>query len=90
MKRLVKRVMRGCWHATFPLRRPLIVRTEAFLRRCLPSHGESTIVLDHVVRELVRLQDQVAALHETLDEIRAAREPLMIVRSSDRDRMKAG
>jgi hypothetical protein len=90
MKRLVKRVMRACWHATFPLRRPLILRAEAFLRRCLSDHGESTIVLDHVVRELVRLQDQIDALQATLEEIRAEREPLTIVRSSDRDRMKAG
>ena len=90
MKRHVKRMLRAGWNATFPLRRPLAVRLEAFLRGCIPNAPDPTIVLDHVVRELLRLQEQVDYLQATVEEMRAEREPLTIVRSADRDRMKAG
>ena len=90
MKRHVKRMLRAGWNATFPLRRPLAVRLEVFLRGCMPHIPDSTIVLDHVVRELLRLQEQVDYLQATVEEMRAEREMLTIVRPSDHDRMKAG
>jgi len=90
MKRLVKRMLRAGWNATLPLRHPMITRSEAFLRRCVAENAASTIVLDHVVRELVRVQDQLDALQATLDEMRAEREPLTLVRPIEHDRMKAG
>jgi hypothetical protein len=90
MKRLVKRAMRAGWNATLPIRQPFVVRIEAFLRRCMAQSGDATIVLDHVVRELLRLQEQMDTLQATLDEMRAEREMLTIVRPIDHDRMKAG
>lgn len=90
MKRHVKRVLRAGWNATFPLRRPFLVRLEAFFRRCMPNSAEATIVMDHVVRELLRLQEQVDYLQSTLEEMRAERETLTIVRAGEHDRMKAG
>jgi hypothetical protein len=68
----------------------LIVRLEAFIRRCIPVASDPAVVLDHVVRELLRLQEQVDYLQSTVEEMRAEREPLTIVRPNDQDRMRAG
>ena len=68
MKRRLKAILKAGWRATFPLRRPFTTRLEAFLRRCLSSQSDDRdVVLDHVIRELVRLQDQVERLQESVD-----------------------
>lgn len=72
MKPLVKKALKPVWRATAPLRRPFLLRVDAYLRRCLSVSvpAEHTgVVLDHVVRELVRLQDQVEVLRLTIEEL---------------------
>jgi hypothetical protein len=80
MKRLVKRVLKAAWRSTEPLRRPIQYKLENFLRRALqPAEagllGESDVLMDHVIRELVRLQCQVEALQQTLMEYLATQAP---------------
>lgn len=84
MKRLVKRLLKPLWLATGPIRRPLSARLERFLRRCLTvdpfplavseAMEEVPVLLDHVIRELVRLQDEVERLRSSVDEITDARD----------------
>jgi len=74
MKRLVKRVLKAMWRTTEPLRRPVLSKAEQFLRRCLQPNepgllSETDVLMDHVVRELVRLQCQVEALQQTILEL---------------------
>jgi hypothetical protein len=71
MKRLVKRGLKAIWRSTEPLRRPILRKAEQFLRRCLQpidssQLSETDVLMDHVVRELVRLQCQVEALQQTI------------------------
>jgi hypothetical protein len=73
MKRLVKRALKAAWRSTESLRRPILSKLERFLRRCLvPTDAsqlnETDVLMDHVVRELVRLQCQVEALHDAIVE----------------------
>jgi hypothetical protein len=74
MKRLVKRVLKAIWRGTVPLRRPILGKLDQFLRRCLdPSvrgvPNETDVLMDHVVRELVRLQRQVESLEQAILEL---------------------
>jgi hypothetical protein len=74
MKRLVKRFLKAIWRSTEPLRRPILFKLEQFIRRCLqPTEPdqvtESDVLMDHVVRELIRLQGQVEAVQQTLLEL---------------------
>src|SRR5947209_4293380 len=77
MKRLVKSVLKAMWRGTLPLRRPLLRKFEAYLARCLrPAErfvtDETNVLMDHVIRELVRLQRQVEALHEAIEDLAPA------------------
>lgn len=79
MKRFVKRGLKAIWRSTEPLRRPVLHRLEKFLRRCLRNGeqglaNETDVLMDHVVRELVRLQCQVEALQQTVLELLPAQE----------------
>src|SRR5262249_6783362 len=74
MKSILKRLLKTAWRATEPLRAPIVRKLENFLRRALqptdPSLlGETDVLMDHVIRELVRLQCQVEALQETIAEL---------------------
>jgi hypothetical protein len=74
MKRLVKRFLKAIWRSTESLRRPVLFKLEQFIRRCLqPAEpdqvSESDVLMDHVVRELIRLQGQVEAVQQTLLEL---------------------
>lgn len=89
MKRMVKRIARPLWRATSPVRRPIAARVEAFLRHCLvvtppPSDAAEEVVLmmDYVVREIVRLQDDVDGLRLAVEAIAAERENYAIKRAS--------
>ncbi len=67
MKRQIKRLLKAAWRSTVPIRRPILAKVEQFLRRCLTGAGqglpnETDVLMDHMVRELVRLQRQVEAL----------------------------
>ena len=78
MKRLMRRWLKAAWRSTEFLRRPILFKLENFLRRALQptAHGllnETDVLMDHVVRELVRLQCQVEELEQTLVELLPAR-----------------
>ena len=104
MKRLVKRVLKMLWKATSPLRRPILRKAEAFLTRCLrPTEAllahETNVLMDHVVRELVRLQRQVEGLQQAVEDLTLLTAGPAIAgeieakkdsRPSDAGRLKAG
>jgi hypothetical protein len=74
MKRLVKRVLKAIWDATRPLRRPILRKVEAFMIRCLrPTETllahETNALMDHLIRELVRLQRQVEGLQQAVEDL---------------------
>jgi hypothetical protein len=71
MRRLVKRGLKMLWRSTEGLRRPILFKLDTFLKRSfISAHAtllnESDVLMDHVVRELVRLQCQVEALQQTI------------------------
>lgn len=70
MKRLIKRILKAGWRGTFPLRRPFTRRLDAYFARVLNARqaDETVVVLDHVIRELIRLQDRVERLQDSLDD----------------------
>jgi hypothetical protein len=80
MKRCVKRALRVFRRSVSGLLRPVLVRIHgpiaALLRtptqEPVPVTAELDLVLDAVVRELVRLQEKVEALERTIDESRSA------------------
>jgi hypothetical protein len=79
MKRLVKRGLKVLWRSTESLRRPILRKVERFLRRCLEPHeqsvaSETDVLMDHLFRELVRLQCQVESLQQTILELVPAQE----------------
>jgi hypothetical protein len=74
MKRFLKRVLKAAWRTTEPIRAPIVRKLENFLRRALqPTEpgmlNETDVLMDHVVRELVRLQCQVETLQQTIVEL---------------------
>ncbi len=76
MKRVAKALLKPLWKATGPVRRPISARVERYLRRCLTvppppptdTLDEVVVALDFVVRELVRLQDDVDRLRSAIEE----------------------
>jgi hypothetical protein len=71
MKRLMKRILNAAWRSTEPIRRPILRKLENFLRRALQPteyalQNETDVLMDHVIRELVRLQCQVEVLQQTI------------------------
>jgi hypothetical protein len=75
----MKRGLKSVWRSTEPLRRPILLKVESFLRRALqPAESglvtETDVLMDHVIRELVRLQQQVEALQQTVIELLPAPE----------------
>jgi hypothetical protein len=79
MKKLAKRGLKAIWRMMEPLRRPVLRKLENFMRRCLVNSdlgptNETDVLMDHVVRELVRLQCQVEALQQTILDSIPARE----------------
>ena len=84
MKRLVKRILKTGWRATAPVRRPFARRLEAYLRRIMDSRDgdETAVVLDHVVREMLRLQDRIARLQDSVDDLADAQGRLAVVDGS--------
>ena len=79
MKRLVKRGLKALWRSSEFVRRPILCKAELFFRRCLRNTefgtaSETDVLMDHVVRELVRLQCQVEVLQQTILELLPAQE----------------
>ncbi len=78
MKRLLKLSIKAVWRLALPLRRPVIRRLDELIRRNaiqpppqvhLSCHvpEETSLVMDHMVRELVRLQIQINRLQQTVE-----------------------
>jgi|GEM_PF-1696042 len=74
MKQLIKKIGKAVWRGTRPIRRPFLRKFEAYLSRCLrPTEqhlaAETNTLMEHVVRELVRLQRQVDHLQQTIEDL---------------------
>lgn len=102
MKRLMKQILRAIWRLTAPVRRPIVRKIEAMLRRCCvqpPAHPaqvhlvckvseEAGLLMDHMVRELVRLQSQVERLQHAVEDLTPASTTcLLVVSDHDGDEM---
>src|SRR5206468_1214678 len=78
-KKLAKRGLKTIWRMMEPVRRPVMRKLENFMRRCLVAaepglSNETDVLMDHVVRELVRLQCQVESLEQAILDLVPARE----------------
>lgn len=91
MKRLTKRVLKALWRRTSFIHRPLIERYQAMIVRCCasvrPVHvchvtPETNLLMDHLVRELFRLQTQVEQLQLSVEDLGHARGGLSVVGES--------
>jgi hypothetical protein len=101
MKRLVKKVLRIGWRWTSPLRAPVARKFESYLKGCLKHEewfltDQTSVLMDHLIRELVRLQRQVDYLQQTIEERAAIGARPMIAgeldatTDGDGERLKAG
>src|SRR5437588_13062842 len=96
MKRLVKRPLQLIWRLTLPARRPLARRLEEFIARATAHPApqvhvacevtaETGVLMDHLVRELVRLQGQVDALRQAVEQLAPAATGLAVVGAPEGD-----
>ena len=96
MKRLMRHAFKAIWRLALPLRRPIIRRLDELIRRNaiqpppqvhLACHvrDETGLMMDHMVRELVRLQSQVNRLQQTIEDLVPATTSLSVVGSLDGD-----
>jgi hypothetical protein len=96
MKRLVKNFAKALWRGTFPLRRPFLRKLENYLSRCLrPTEqlltDETNTLMEHVVRELVRLQRQVDYLQQSIEELAPETDKLAIAGEiAPEEKLRAG
>ena len=71
MKRLVKRVLKAIYRRTEFLRRPMRKELEALFKGCVASSfDEVRLVMEDLVLELYRLQDEVANLKDEVARLR--------------------
>ena len=94
MKRLVKTLAKACWRGTEFVRKPFLRKFEAYLSRCLrPTErllaDETSTLMEHVVRELVRVQRQLDTLQQAVDELTPARNELAIA-DEPAEQLRAG
>jgi len=87
MKRVLKLLLRPIWRASAPLRIEADRRIELWYTRAIEPKArryaaEFTPGIDGLLRELVRLQEQVDALQATID--------AMVVEDASTGRAKAG
>ena len=75
MKRIVKGFLRFAWRLTLPVRRPFQRRLADFVRRSVAVnvHNYPDVMLNQIVIELIRLQEQVQHLQATVDELASDR-----------------
>lgn len=101
MKRLIKRPLKALWRWTHPLRRPVVRKVEALLARSIAQASltaphfhvtcngrvteETGVLMDFVVRELVRLQDQVDRLQQSVEDLAPRAAGLSVVNGLDGD-----
>lgn len=92
MKRIIKRPLKAFWRLTHSLRRPFVRKAEAFITRCCAQQAamgpvdvtchvseETSLVMDHMVRELVRLQKRIEYLQEAVESLSQAGTSLSVV-----------
>jgi hypothetical protein len=71
MKRMIKRAMRAVYRKTEFIRRPIRAELEAGLKTCVAgSFEEVRVVMDDLVSEVYRLQNQVADLRAEVATLR--------------------
>lgn len=80
MKRVLKFVLRPAWRATASLRREADRRFEAWFTRAIEPKArqyaaEFTPGIDGLLREIVRLQEEVDSLQATIEALSANAEP---------------
>jgi len=101
MKDLLKAILRKAWRATAPVRRPIARKIHAHITSCVDAAyrppavvmpDEAFVLMDQVVRELVRLQRQVDTLQESLDALAHERTKPAIAGEFElmNERLKAG
>ena len=94
MKRLIKFPFKVVWRLALPLRRPIIRRLDELIRRnsvqpppqvhlSCRVPDETNLIMDHMVRELVRLQSQVDRLQQLIEDLTPSTTSLSLVGSSD-------
>ena len=100
MKRWLKLPARAFWRLTGPLRRPFYRRLEALIRRNAVQPAphvhvachvteETNLLMNHMVRELVRLQTQVERLRESVEDLAPTASGLAVVGDDDDDEIRA-
>jgi hypothetical protein len=77
MKRVIKAALKTVWRLFRPAVRPLRAWFEATLARSLqPTEtrimDESRVLMEHVIRELIRLQQQVDQMEDSIRSLRPA------------------
>lgn len=71
MKRMVKRVLRAIYRRTEFLRRPMRKELEVLFKGCVASSfDEVRLVMEDLVLELYRLQDEVSGLKDEVARLR--------------------
>jgi hypothetical protein len=96
MKHLLKRLLKAIWNLTSPARRPLTRKLEAMIARSMPASPacrvseETGLLMDLLVRELVRLQKHVDQLHESIEDLAPARTGLAVVGDDQAPHSAAG
>jgi hypothetical protein len=98
MKRLLKVPARMMWRMTRPLRVPIMRKFDAMIMRIFAQNRnlmhvchvteETSLLMDHMVRELVRLQTKVESLQATVEDLSSAGTTLSIV-PVDTDRARS-
>ncbi len=100
MKKLLKVPIKAFWRMTGPVRRPFVRKFEAMVARgcasindthICPVNEETTLVMDHLVRELVRLQGKVDRLLEAIEDLTPDSSGLVVLcRNEDESLRSAG
>ena len=75
MKSLIKAPLKALWRWTLPIHRPILRKISGFIARSVtssvnqaPVTEETGLLMDHMIRELVRLQKQVEHLQTLIEE----------------------
>jgi hypothetical protein len=95
IKQLAKRALNLGWTFTRPLRRPFANKLHRFLDRCFQQSGrhlteESNVLMNHMIRELVRLQHQVELLQQSVDDLSQSTALHVVRADDDSDARRAG
>jgi hypothetical protein len=88
MKRLFRRALKAIWMRTHPIRHPLMRKLEDLIARSTPRtppcrvSDETGLLMDLMVRELVRLQKQVDAIQQAVEDLAPGKPGLAVVREN--------